>query len=84
MRDDDLNAKNGNHLLPVMNDTNLEERVALLEFKMANVQEDVVVLDVGLVDLAEDVEAQITIIQADITLIQADQTTHDQRLFDVE
>ena len=26
-RYDDLNAENGNHLLPVMNDTNLEERV---------------------------------------------------------
>ena len=35
-------------------------------------------------DLAEDVEEQITIIQADITFIQADQTTQDQRLFDVE
>ena len=42
------------------------------------------ILDVGLLDLAEDVEEQITIIQADITFIQADQTTQDQRLFDVE
>ena len=82
--DDDLNAHNSDHPFPLMNDTNLEERVAALEFQMANVQEDVVVLDVGLLDLAEDVEAQITIIEADITFIQADQTTQDQRLFDVE
>ena len=78
--DYDLNANNGDHLLTLMNDT--KERVALLEFQMANVQEDVVVLDVGLLDLAEDIEEQITIIQADITFIQADQTTQDQRLFD--
>ena len=35
--DDGLNANNGDPLLPMMNDTNLEERVALLEFQMANV-----------------------------------------------
>ena len=40
--DDGLNANNGDPLLPMMNDTNLEERVALIEFQMANVQEDVV------------------------------------------
>ena len=83
-RDDDLSANIGDHLLPLMNDTNLEERVMLLKFQMANVQEEVTTLGVGLLDLAEDVEEQITIIQADITFIQAEQTTQDQRLFDVE
>ena len=35
--DDGLNANSGDPLLPLMNDTNLEERVAALEFQMANV-----------------------------------------------
>ena len=83
-RDDELYANIGDPLLRLMNDTNLEESVMLLEFQMANVQEEVTTLGVGLLDLAEDVEEQITIIQADITFIQADQITQDQRLFYVE
>ena len=68
----------------LLNDTNLEERVAVLEFQMENVQDDLIFVtsDVSnfgteLTDLEEDIESQITI-------IQADQTVQDQRLLDVE
>ena len=81
---DDSGIDNVDYIFPLMNDTNLEKRVAILELHMSNVLEDVTILDAGLMDHAEDVETQITIIQADITFIQADQTTQDQRLFDVE
>ena len=67
-----------------LNDTNLEERVAVLEFQMENVQDDLIFvtsdvsnLGTELTDLEEDIESQITI-------IQADQTVQDQRLLDVE
>ena len=67
-----------------LNDTDLEERVTVLEFQMNNVNEkivtindDVSALDVTITDLDKDVEEQITI-------IQADQVVEDERLLNVE
>ena len=75
----------------LQNDTNLEERVTLLEFQMAIVQDDINIitsdvtnLDAALTDLDEDVEAQITIILADISTIQSDQSVQDNRLLIIE
>ena len=41
---------------PRSNETDLEERVTILETQMANVQDDVTVLSPDLSDLDEDVE----------------------------
>ena len=84
--------------LTAMNDTELEERVTVLEFQMANVQADIATInsDVSVVtddlttlgsevdDLEEDVEAQLTLLELDIFLIQSDQITQDERLQELE
>ena len=70
-----------------MNETELEERVALLELQMnsvisdvAIVTEDVTTLDAEVNDLEEDVEAQLTLLQSDISFIQSGQLTQDERI----
>ena len=56
-----------------LNDMNLEERVQALEFKMANVQEEIM-------DISNDVD----ILVFEVTIINADQVVQDERLLDVE
>ena len=84
--------------LTALNDTELEERVSVLEFQMSNVQTDIVTInsDVTMVrddlttldsevdDLEEDVEAQLTLLESDIFFIQSDQITQDERLQELE
>ena len=84
--------------LTAMNDTELEERVTVLEFQMTKVQADIATInsDVSMVtddlttlgseadDLEEDVDAQLTLLESDIFFIQSDQITQDERLQEVE
>ena len=84
--------------LTTMNDTELEERVSILEFQMTNVQAEIVTInsDVTMVtddlttldsevdDLEGDVEAQLTLLESDIFFIQSDQITQDERLQELE
>ena len=84
--------------MTVINDTDLEECVSVLEFQMTNVQADIVTInsDVTMVrddlttldsevgDLEEDVEAQLTLLESDIFFIQSDQITQDERLQELE
>ena len=54
---------------PRLNETDLEERVTILETQMVNVQDDVTVLSADLSDLDEDVEDQFIVIEEQITLV---------------
>ena len=55
--------------VPRLNETDLEERVTILETQMVNVQDDVTVLSADLSDLDEDVEDQFIVIEEQITLV---------------
>ena len=48
-----------------LNDTNLEERVAVLEFQMENVQDDLIFIASDVSNLGTELTDLITIIQAD-------------------
>ena len=52
-----------------LNDTDLEERVTVLETQMVNVQDDVTILSADLSNLDEDVEDQFIVVEEQITVI---------------
>ena len=55
------------------NDTTIEERVAILEFQMADLTEEVT-------DLGEDVD----VIDGEVAVILADQVIQDERILELE
>ena len=76
---------------PLMNDTELEKRVQLLELQMDNVEEDITTINEAVTtvnqeinDLEEDVEAQITVIEAEISVLSQDHVNQDDRLENLE
>ena len=52
-----------------LNDTDLEDRVTVLETQMVNVQDDVIILSADLSNLDEDVEDQFIVVEEQITII---------------
>ena len=65
---------------PLMNDTDLEERVSFLEFQMVNVNEELVTLTEDLID----VENRVVNVEGQVTVILADQVIQDERLLELE
>ena len=63
-----------------LNDTTIEERVAILEFQVENLNTDVEVINTELVDQAEDLDR----IEGEITIISADQVQQNERLLELE
>ena len=63
-----------------LNDTTIEERVAILEFQVENLNTDVEVLNTELVDQAEDLDR----IEGEIAIISADQVQQNERLLELE
>ena len=63
-----------------LNDTTIEERVAILEFQVENLNIDVEVINTELVEQEEDLDR----IEGEIAIISADQVQQNERLLELE
>ena len=71
----------------VLNDTTIEERVAILEFQMAGLSEDVTDLGVEVTDLEleiTDLGDEVDVIDGEVAVILTGQVIQDERILELE
>ena len=72
--------RNSEDLYAQLNDTDLEERVTVLEFQMTTVTDELIILTETVADAEEDVDN----VEGQVTVILADQVIQDERLLELE
>ena len=79
-KNNDISNANLDDLSVQLNDTDLEERVTILEFQMTTVTDELIILTVTVADTEEDVDN----VEGQVTVILADQVIQDERLLELE